>query len=93
MLFTRKVLAVAIAYGALLGGFAGELGAFKAEFDAFGVGAVADSAELVFSCYAADGSVWACGFLHFGAFFACDSADTDFHYYSTLLLGSWGSFY
>ena len=79
MLFTCKKLAVTVAYGALLGGFAGKLGAFKAEFDAFGVGAVADSAELVFACYAADGSVWACVLLHFGAFFACDSADADFH--------------
>jgi hypothetical protein len=80
LLFTRKVLAVAIAYGALLGGFAGKLGAFKAEFDAFGVGAVADSAELIFACYAAEFSVWAFALLHFGAFFTCDSADTDFHF-------------
>ena len=89
MLFTGKVLAVAIAYRALLGGFAGKLGAFKAEFDAFGVGAVAYLAEFVFACYAADGSVWACALLHFGAFFACDSADTDFHFmHQPKVLGS-----
>ena len=64
------ILAVTIAYGSLLGGFAGELAAFKAELDAFGVGAVADFAELVFSCNAANGSVRAGAFLHFWAFFA-----------------------
>jgi hypothetical protein len=54
----------------LLGGFTWELVAFKAEFNAFGVGAVADLAELVFPCNAADISVWACAFLHFGGHFS-----------------------
>jgi hypothetical protein len=63
----------------LFGGFAGELFAFKAEFYAFGVGAVADFAEFVFSCYATNGAVWAGAFVHFWAFFACDSANPNFH--------------
>ncbi len=53
-LFTGKVLAVTVAYGALFGGFAWELGAFKAESDAFLLGAVADLAEPVLSCNATD---------------------------------------
>jgi hypothetical protein len=73
-------LAVTIAYGTLLGGFAGKLWTFKAELNAFGVGAVAYLAELVFACYAADGSVWAITLLHFGAFLAGYSTDTDFHF-------------
>jgi integrase len=62
-------LAVTVAYGSLLGGFAGELFAFKAGFYAFGVGAVADLAELVFSCHAACRSVGA------GAFFTNPNLD------------------
>ena len=73
-------MAVTIAYGALLGSFAGEAAAFKTELDSFGVGAVAYFAELVFACYAADGSVGACAFLHFWAFFAGNSTDTNFHW-------------
>jgi hypothetical protein len=52
--FACNVLAVTVAYGALLGGFAGEFAAFKTELYAFSVGAVADFAEFVFSGYAAD---------------------------------------
>jgi hypothetical protein len=46
-------LAVTIAYGTFLGGFTLELAAFKAKFDAFGEGAVADLAKLVFPSNAA----------------------------------------
>lgn len=53
--------------------------AFKAEFYAFGVGAVADLAEPVFSCHAACRSVGAGAFLHFGAFLTSDTANTNFH--------------
>jgi hypothetical protein len=77
-LFFREVLAVTVAYRSLLGGFAGELAAFKAEFNAFGECAVADLAELVFSCNATDASVWARAAGHFGAFLAGDSADSYF---------------
>ena len=72
-------MAVTVADGALLGGFAWELFAFKAEFDAFGVGAVADLAELVFSCHATNCSVGACAALHSGAFFTSDTANTNLH--------------
>jgi hypothetical protein len=72
-------LAVTVAYGSQLGSFARELFAFKAEFDSFGVGAVADLAELVFPCNTADRSVWTGARSHFWAFFACDSANSNFH--------------
>lgn len=72
--FACKVLAVPVAYGTLFGCLAGELAAFKAEFDAFLVGAVAYGAELVGAGYAACFSVGAAFGLHFGAFFTCDSA-------------------
>jgi hypothetical protein len=77
--FTGKVLAVTVAYGSLLGGFAWELFAFKAEFDAFCVGAVADFAELVFTGNTADCAVGAFAALHFGAFLAGDTANTNLH--------------
>jgi len=64
--------------GADFGSFTGELAAFKAQFYVFGVGAVADLAELVFSCYATVWTCWAGAFLHFWAFLACDSANTNF---------------
>jgi hypothetical protein len=70
-------LAVTVAYGSLFGGFTGELGAFKAEFDAFGVGAIADLAEFVLSCNAANATVGAGAFNHFWAFFTSDSANTN----------------
>ena len=79
LLLPRDVLTVAIAYGALLGGFAGKFATFKTERDTFSVGTVAYMAELVFACYAADVSVRACAFLHFGTFFASYSTNTDFH--------------
>jgi hypothetical protein len=82
-LFSSEVLAVTVAYWAFLCGFAGEFAAFKAEFNAFDECAVADLAELVFSCNAADAAVWACAAGHFGAFLACDSADTDFHNFTS----------
>jgi hypothetical protein len=63
----------------LLSRFAWKLGAFKAELDAFCEGAVADLTKLVFSGDAADASVWAGAFGHFGAFFAGYSTYTDFH--------------
>jgi hypothetical protein len=63
----------------LLGDFAWELLAFKTQLNAFSESAIADFAELVFPCYAADGAVWAGAFLHFWAFFAGDSANTDSH--------------
>ncbi len=80
-------MAVSIAYGSLLGGFTGKFTAVKAVLDASGVSAVADFAELVFASYAADFAVWAGMFLHFGAFLAGDSADTDFHSGSTIHRG------
>jgi hypothetical protein len=84
LLFPRQILAVTITYGARLGGFTGELFAVKAEFDAFGVCAVTDCTELVFSGYAAVGSRWATVFLHFGAFFAGYSTYTSFHKSTTM---------
>jgi hypothetical protein len=63
----------------LLGGFAWKLFAFKAEFNAFTVGAVADFAELVFHSHTADAAVGACAALHFGAFLAGDTANTNLH--------------
>jgi hypothetical protein len=77
--FARNVLAVTVADGSHLGGFAWELVAFKAEFNAFVVGAVADFAELVFPCNAADAAVGACATLHSGAFLAGNAANTNFH--------------
>jgi len=70
-------LAVTVAYGSLFSSFTGELGAFKAEFYAFVVGAVADLAEFVFSCHAASATVGAGAFHHFWAFLTCDSANTN----------------
>ena len=78
-MFAQNVLIVTVTDGSLLGGFTGELAAFKAEFYAFGVGAVADFAELVLPSHAASCSVGACGTLHSGAFLAGDSANTNFH--------------
>ncbi len=72
-------MAVTVAYGPLLGGFAGELLAFKTEFNAFGVSTVADLAELVFSCHAPDVAVGAGAFLHFGTFLACYAANANSH--------------
>jgi hypothetical protein len=88
LLFTCEVLAVTIAYGALLGSFAGELCTFKAQLYTFGVGAVTDFAELVLSSNTADAAIWARAFLHFGAFFAADSTDADFHFFKPQGLGS-----
>ena len=70
-------MAVPIAYGTLFGCFTWELGAFKAELYAFGVGAIADLAELVLSCHATICYRWAGAFLHFWAFLACDSANAN----------------
>ena len=72
-------MAVSVADGSLLGGFTGEAAAFKAKFDAFGVGAVADLAELVFPCNAARFSVGACALLHLGTFLAGNTANTNPH--------------
>lgn len=72
-------MAVTVAYGSLLGGFAWKLFAFKAEFDSFGMGAVADLAELVFSCYTTSCSIGAVVALHFGAFLTSDTANTNLH--------------
>lgn len=77
--FSRNVLAVTVAYWSLLSGFAWKLFAFKAEPDSFRVGAVADLAELVFSCYTASCSIGALVALHFGAFLASDTANTNLH--------------
>ena len=63
----------------MLGGFTGKLAAFEAEFYAFGVGAVADFAELVLPRYATDYAVGAGAFLHSGAFLASNSANTNPH--------------
>jgi hypothetical protein len=70
-------LAVTVAYGSLFGGFTRELGAFKTEFDAFSVGAIANLAEFVLSCHAANIAVGADAFHHFWAFLTCDSANTN----------------
>jgi hypothetical protein len=70
-------LTVTVAYWPLFGSFTWEIGAFKAEFDTFGVGAVANLAEFVFSCHAANATVWAGAFNHFWAFLTCDSANTN----------------
>ena len=78
-LFTAEVLAVAIVYWAFFGGFAWKLAAFKAQLDAFDMGAVTDLAKLVFSSYAACWSSGANAFAHFWAFFASDSTNTNFH--------------
>jgi len=64
----------------LPGDFTGEFGAFKAKFNAFDVGAVADLAKLVFACDTANVAVGAGAFLHFWAFFTCYSANTDSHF-------------
>jgi hypothetical protein len=77
--FASYVLAVTIAYGSALGGFAGKLFAFKTQLHAFAIGAVADLTKLVFPSNAADAAVWACAFLHFGAFFAGDSTNANLH--------------
>jgi hypothetical protein len=63
----------------LLGGFTGELFAFKAQFNAFDECAVADLAKLILSCYAASRSIGAGAFLHFGAFLASNTANTNPH--------------
>jgi hypothetical protein len=63
----------------LLGGFTWELATFKAEFHTFSVSAVADFAELVLSCHATNTSIWTCIALHFWAFLAGDSTNTDSH--------------
>lgn len=70
-------MAVTIAYGAFLGGFTWELAAFKAKFDDFGEGAVADLAKLVFPSNAAGCAVGAGAFLHFGAFLTSDPTNTN----------------
>lgn len=77
--FSRNVLAVTVAYWSLLSGFAWKLFAFKAELDSFRVGAVADLAELVFSCYTARCSIGAVVTLHFRAFLTSDTAHTNLH--------------
>jgi hypothetical protein len=64
----------------LLGGFTGELWAFKAELYAFRISAVANLAELVRSCNTASLSIWTGLFLHFWTFFASDAADTNSHF-------------
>jgi hypothetical protein len=69
----------------LLGGFTWKLATFKTEFNAFLVGAVADFAELVFPCHAANASVGANARLHFGTFLAGNSTDTNFHFQSSSL--------
>jgi hypothetical protein len=79
-LFTSDVLAVTVTYWAFLGCFAWELGAFKAKSDLFCEGAVADLTKPVFLCDAATASVWAGAFGHFWAFFAGNSAHTNFHF-------------
>ena len=71
-------MAVAIAYGSLLGNFTRKRAALKAKLDAFGVSAIANSAEFVFSRDAADIAVRALGMLHLGAFLASYSTDTNF---------------
>jgi hypothetical protein len=82
--FSTDELAVAIAYWSFLSCFAWKLAAFKAEFNAFGVRAVADLAKLVFSRNA---TFWTCranSFLHFWASLTCYAANTNFHcYHST----------
>jgi len=78
--FARNVLAVAEAYGSLLGGFTREFVAFKAKLHALGVCTVADFAKLVLSRNTANGSVWASVALHFGAFLAGNSANTNSHF-------------
>jgi len=82
-------LAVAVAYGAFFGVFAWELATLKAVFNAFGVGAVAYGAELVFACYAASVAVWAVAFGHFWADFAGDSAYSSFQQFSPKRLIVW----
>ena len=77
--FARKVLAVAKTYWTLLGGFARKLFAFKTKFYSFYMGAVADLAEFVFSCNAADFAIRTCATLHLGAFLACDSTNANLH--------------
>ena len=72
-------MAVTVAYGSLLGGFAWELVAFKAEFNTFGVGAVADLAELVFPCNAANAPLGQVPFAFLGIFHS-DSTNTNFHF-------------
>lgn len=72
-------MAKPVVYRALLGGFAGELGALKAQTYTFTVGAVADSAKLVFPRHTSRATVWAVAFLHLWAFFAAYSADANFH--------------
>jgi hypothetical protein len=54
--------------------------AFKAEFFAFEVGAVADFTKLVFSGNTTRRAVWAGAFLHFGAFFASYSTYANKHF-------------
>jgi hypothetical protein len=82
-LLARKVLAVPVAYGALLGCFAWKLAAFKTVRHAFLVGAVADLAKPIFPRNTAHITVWACATCHLGALLACNTANSNFH---TLLL-------
>lgn len=83
--FACDVLAVTVAYWSAFGCFAWELFAFKTQLYAFDIGAVADLAKFVLPSNAAVAAVWACALLHFGAFFAGDSANTDFHVTSLYL--------
>lgn len=78
-------MAVTVADGSLLGGFTWKLFAFKTKFDAFGVGTVADFAELVFPCNTANCSVGAVAALYSGAFLAGDSANTNPHVQTSTL--------
>jgi hypothetical protein len=73
-------LAVTITDWPQFGGFTGEVFAFKAQFYAFGVSAVADLAKLVFSWHATNPTVWTGACLHFGAFFACYSTNAYTHF-------------
>jgi hypothetical protein len=84
--FSSDVLAKTLANGTLFGSFAGELGALKTQLYTFTVGAVADFAKLVFPCYATHIAVWAVALLHFWAFLAGYSADTNFHSITSMII-------
>jgi len=75
----RNKLAVAKTYRTFLGGFAWEVGAFKAQSYAFVEGASSYLAHPVQFRHTSSIAVGANAFLHSGAFFAGDAANTDFH--------------
>jgi hypothetical protein len=63
----------------LLGCFTWKFLAFKAEVNPLSEGAIADLAEFILSCNAASRSIGAGAFLHFGAFFASNTTNTNPH--------------